>query len=83
MKLSIMLMTACWVGIALSPANAEHSAADTKRPNFIFILADDLGWGDLGGYSHPHIKTPNIDTLAKQGMLFTQFYVLEIAILKS
>jgi N-acetylgalactosamine-6-sulfatase len=48
-------------------------AAD--KPNVIFILADDLGWGDLGCYGHPHIKTPNLDRLARQGTLFTQFYV--------
>lgn len=45
------------------------------RPNFIFILTDDLGWGDLGCYGHPHIKTPNLDRLAQQGTLYTQFYV--------
>lgn len=45
------------------------------RPNVIFILADDLGWGDLGCYGHPHIKTPHLDRLAKEGTLFTQFYV--------
>lgn len=47
----------------------------TEKPNVIFILADDLGWGDLGCYGHPQIKTPNLDKLAKQGTLFTQFYV--------
>lgn len=46
-----------------------------KRPNIVFIFADDLGWGDLGCYGHPSIKTPNIDRLAKEGILFTHFYV--------
>ncbi|MGE3316300.1 MAG: sulfatase, partial [Planctomycetaceae bacterium] len=51
-------------------------AADgPKRPNIIFILADDLGWGDLGCYGHPQIKTPHLDRLAGEGTLFTQFYV--------
>lgn len=45
-----------------------------KRPNIIFILCDDLGWGDLGCYGHTLIKTPNIDRLAAEGTLFTQFY---------
>jgi arylsulfatase A-like enzyme len=45
-----------------------------QRPNIVFILADDLGYGDLGVYGQTKIKTPNIDRLAKQGMLFTQFY---------
>lgn len=46
-----------------------------KKPNFVFVFADDWGWGDLGCYGHPHIKTPNLDKLARDGMLFTQFYV--------
>lgn len=49
-------------------------AAD-RRPNVLFILADDLGWGDLSCYGHERLKTPNLDRLAQQGTLFTQFYV--------
>jgi N-acetylgalactosamine-6-sulfatase len=45
------------------------------RPNIIFVLADDLGWGDLGCYGHPQIRTPNLDRLAREGTQFTQFYV--------
>jgi len=45
-----------------------------KRPNFVFICADDLGWSDLGVYGHPEIQTPNLDRMAGQGTLFTQFY---------
>ena len=47
----------------------------TSRPNIVFIFADDWGWGDLGCYGHPHIQTPNLDRLASEGTLFTQFYV--------
>ena len=43
-------------------------------PNIIYILADDLGYGELGVYGQTKIKTPNIDALAKNGMLFTQHY---------
>src|SRR5262245_58003475 len=43
-------------------------------PNIVFILADDLGYGDLGCYGQKKIKTPRLDQLAKQGMRFTQFY---------
>jgi len=46
-----------------------------KKPNFIIIFTDDLGYGDLGSYGHPTIKTPYLDQMAKEGMRFTQFYV--------
>ena len=46
-----------------------------SKPNFIIIFADDLGYGDLGSYGHPTIKTPNLDQMASEGMRFTQFYV--------
>lgn len=45
-----------------------------QKPNIVFILADDLGVGDLGCYGQQKIKTPNIDKLARQGMRFTSFY---------
>jgi arylsulfatase A len=47
---------------------------NVKKPNIIFILADDLGYGDVGCYGQQKIATPNIDKLAKQGLKFTQFY---------
>jgi N-acetylgalactosamine-6-sulfatase len=47
--------------------------ADPK-PNIVLILADDMGYGDLGSYGCPDIKTPNLDRLANQGVRFTQFY---------
>ena len=48
--------------------------AQNSRPNVIFILADDLGYGDLGCYGQQLIQTPNLDRLAKDGTRFTQFY---------
>jgi arylsulfatase A-like enzyme len=45
-----------------------------QTPNIIYIMADDLGYGELGCYGQQKIKTPNIDQLAGQGMRFTQFY---------
>ncbi len=44
------------------------------KPNIIYILADDLGYGELGVYGQEKILTPNIDKLAKNGMMFTQYY---------
>lgn len=46
----------------------------TKKPNIIFILADDLGYGDIGCYGQRKVETPNIDRLAKMGVKFTNFY---------
>ncbi|TXF86676.1 arylsulfatase [Neolewinella aurantiaca] len=49
-------------------------AVATVKPNIVYILADDLGYGDLGVYGQQKFPTPNIDALAAQGMLFTQHY---------
>lgn len=46
----------------------------SDKPNIVFILADDLGYGDLGCYGHPYAKTPAIDSLAAGGTLFKEFY---------
>src|SRR5436190_19343068 len=46
-----------------------------SAPNFVIILADDLGYGDLGCYGHPTIRTPNLDRMAAEGLRFTDFYV--------
>jgi arylsulfatase A-like enzyme len=54
-------------------SGAEQRSAP-NRPNIIFILADDLGYGDLGCYGQKRIRTPNIDRIASQGMRFTQCY---------
>lgn len=50
------------------------NAEEMKKPNVIYIMADDLGYGDLGCYGQEKIKTPNIDNMASEGMLFTQHY---------
>lgn len=50
------------------------SGKPQTKPNIVFILADDLGWGDLGCYGQQRFQTPNIDALAQNGKLFTQCY---------
>ncbi len=51
------------------------AAAKDERPNFIVILAEDMGFGDLGCYNHPYARTPNIDRLAAEGTRYVRFYV--------
>ena len=50
------------------------AGAATDRPNIVFLVADDLGYGEVGCYGQELIRTPNIDRLAREGMRFTQFY---------
>lgn len=68
MTSSIALLAALAAG---SPLAADPVA---KRPNIVFVLADDLGYGDLGCYGQKKIQTPCLDRMAVEGMRFTQFY---------
>lgn len=65
--LAAMPFSGCESGLAGSKKTA-------KQPNIIFIMADDLGYGDLGSYGQKEIKTPNIDELAVEGIRFTDCY---------
>ena len=55
-------------------ALATPALAQTSRPNIILIVADDVGYGDIGAYGAPDVKTPNLDRLAREGVRFTDFY---------
>ncbi|MHC4230956.1 MAG: twin-arginine translocation signal domain-containing protein, partial [Planctomycetota bacterium] len=59
-------------------ANAGEARGKTnkanRKPNIVFILIDDMGWMDIGCYGSKYYKTPNIDKLAREGMLFTDAY---------
>lgn len=62
------------LGCQNKKTSKETEVRINKKPNIIYILADDLGYGDLGAYGQTKIETPNIDALASDGMLFTQHY---------
>jgi arylsulfatase A-like enzyme len=56
-------------------AAALGAAAPAGRPNVVFILTDDQGWGDVGIHGNDRIRTPNMDRIAREGVQFTQFHV--------
>jgi len=61
--------------IVIAPSAFSGASPNvTDRPNFIVVLCDDLGYGDLSINGHPHIQTPHLDALAEGGILFTDFY---------
>ena len=62
----LQFLLLCTIGIA--------SAEEAAPINFLLIVVDDLGYGDLGSYGHPVIKTPHLDDLADKGIRFTQYY---------
>ena len=77
---AISLIASLMAGVAIScrhEAPAPSAAVPVRpheRPNIVFIMADDLGYGDVGFSGQRRIHTPNIDHLASQGVRFTQFY---------
>src|SRR5262245_543645 len=68
----LLLLTSSVVAIARDAGLAI--AAGARQPNIVFILADDLGYGDVGCYGQKRIKTPNLDRMASEGLRFTQAY---------
>jgi arylsulfatase A-like enzyme len=70
----IVLIISAVIVLAGCTSNKKNETFENTRPNIIFILADDLGYGDLGCYGQTKIETPNLDKMASEGMLFTQHY---------
>jgi arylsulfatase A len=67
-------MNCCLLALLTLRSLAAAATPAEKAPNVVIFLADDLGFGDLGCYGHPRIKTPNLDAFARQGMRLTQCY---------
>ena len=74
---TITLAALSLLAVLLNPTFADESsslASGARRPNIVFIMADDLGYGDISCYGQKKFTTPRIDSLAEQGMKFTQMY---------
>jgi len=69
-----MKLTFVLTGMLLALANLVTLSAAERKPNIILLIADDLGYGDLGCYGQQKIRTPNLDRMATEGMRFTQAY---------
>src|ERR671910_661043 len=79
MKTAHACRLVCWIFATLMcsfVAVTQGAPANAAKPNIILILADDLGYGDLGCYGGK-IATPNLDRMAKEGTRFTDFYVAQ------
>jgi hypothetical protein len=62
-----LLLCCSAIGLLSSSCMTGNGENEQKTPNFIIIFADDMGYGDLGVYGHPSIKTPNLDQMANTG----------------
>jgi len=71
LALLVILFIAC---DSETETTSSEEQTETRPPNIIYILADDLGYGDLGCYGQEHIQTPNLDLMAAEGMRFTSHY---------
>src|SRR3982750_2352971 len=60
--------------LATAPLLAQSPAGQSAKPNVVLIVTDDVGYGDIGSYGAPDAKTPNIDSLARDGVRLTDFY---------
>ena len=66
------LQALCALTTALSLLTPIAGLDGAERPNVVYILADDLGWGELGCYGQKWIRTPHIDRIAREGIRFTE-----------
>jgi arylsulfatase A-like enzyme len=71
MQRALALVVVC---VSWLPGVAQAQPAGPTRPNVVLIITDDVGYGDIGSYGAPDIRTPNIDSLARDGVKLTDFY---------
>ena len=75
-----IVRTALWSALALACVVSSHTRAQSgsRPPNVILIVTDDQGYGDLGSYGHPTLRTPNLDRMAAEGQRWTSFYTAPV-----
>jgi arylsulfatase A-like enzyme len=75
LQVKLALLVLIIIGILLNQNSFGTEKNNNSTPNFIIIFADDMGYGDVGVFGHPTIKTPSLDRLAFEGQKWTNFYV--------
>lgn len=71
---AVALASICFIALGAAAEAGARRNSDEARPNIVFVLADDLGWTDLGCFGSKYYETPHIDRLRRQGMKFTAAY---------
>src|SRR5687768_18490321 len=72
-RITTLILTSLLAILSLHAGKKAECSERPSVPNIVMILADDLGYGDLGCYGHPKFKTPHLDRLAAEGVRLTQF----------
>ena len=73
-----MIRTALFVTALLAAAATVRAAQPTRPPNIVILLADDQGWGDLSFTGNTNVRTPNIDSIGRNGVAFDRFFVCPV-----
>jgi arylsulfatase A-like enzyme len=71
---SLVAMAAFLLLLSSCSEPVDTSAENSQRPNIILLMADDMGWGDTSFQGNPHLRTPNLDSMAESGLVFERFY---------
>src|SRR5688572_5295412 len=71
---AIVLLLVVLVARSITDGASSAQPAQTSKPNVVLIMTDDAGYGDIGSYGAPDVRTPHIDSLARDGVRLTDFY---------
>ncbi|MGC6432549.1 MAG: sulfatase [Jejuia sp.] len=67
---TLLILSSC-----KSKEDNSKEVSEQNQPNIVLIIADDVSWNDVGAYGHPTVRTPNLDKMAEEGMMFTQAFL--------